>query len=253
MLSHKAQMIQVNSRVPSYMQTPAHQYCAHSINKTPLQNKQAQEKVELGRYDASTTYLSLAPLFHVAGLNSSIAVTLAGGTHVFLQPPGGPRGAWSRPSLCEYGWFTVACDTQTNANRPSTDNTTGLGPPPLALAAAAVHGVNTLVLVPAMLSALLDACDAAESAAAAQAAAVRASVRFVLVGGQPLTEPLWRRYVRLWEGEGVYIAWYLISVVDHLTTPHIRKQKQTGPPRRCPTRGSCRATRAPRPAPASPS
>lgn len=65
------------------------------INGTYRPHQQAQEKVELGQYDAATVYLSLAPLFHVAGLNSSIAVTLAGGTHVFLQPPGGPRGAYN--------------------------------------------------------------------------------------------------------------------------------------------------------------
>lgn len=35
-------------------------------------------------YSDSTVYLSLAPLFHIGGLSSTLAVTLAGGTHVFL-------------------------------------------------------------------------------------------------------------------------------------------------------------------------
>lgn len=89
------------------------------------------------------------------------------------------------------------CDAETNPKtiHPPTTHT-GLGPPSLALAATAAHGINTVVLVPAMLSALLDACDADTAVGGAAAAAVRATVRFVLVGGQPLTEPLWRRYVR---------------------------------------------------------
>lgn len=89
----------------------------------------------------------------------------------------------------------MACGNQTIPFTPFTNNT-GLGSPSLALAAAAAHGVNTFVLVPAMLSVLLDACDADAAVDGVAAAAVRATVRFVLVGGQPLTEPLWRRYVR---------------------------------------------------------
>lgn len=109
MLSHKAQMIQARiSRASTLTLYPKNAPPAVSpTNRTYRPHQQAQEKVELGQYDAATVYLSLAPLFHVAGLNSSIAVTLAGGTHVFLQAPGGPRGALSCTD-CGVGWWWVA-------------------------------------------------------------------------------------------------------------------------------------------------
>lgn len=104
MLSHKAQMIQarilrvctcilhLTKTSPPLARSLVHQRNLPTPTTMPHM-QQAQEKVERGKYDTATVYLSLAPLFHVAGLNSSIAVTLAGGKHVFLQPPGGPRGA----------------------------------------------------------------------------------------------------------------------------------------------------------------
>lgn len=167
------------------------------MNKTPhTHNAQAAEKVRLGGYDSSTVYLSLTPLFHVAGLNSSVAMTMAGGTHVFLQPPGWPRGelGGGRSGICGGLWNRSSC--------PSTNMYVSLGvaPPRLAAQALAAHRVNTLVVVPAMLTALFDALEdegGVDTTAAApspqQAAVVRESVRFVLVGGQALAEGLWRR------------------------------------------------------------
>lgn len=87
-------------------------------SNTRQMGKQAAEKVRLGGYDSATVYLSLAPLFHVAGLNSSVAVTMAGGTHVFVQPPGGPRGKqrtlglgwwWVSLADCGIAFFTHTC------------------------------------------------------------------------------------------------------------------------------------------------
>jgi acyl-CoA synthetase (AMP-forming)/AMP-acid ligase II len=141
---------------------------------------QALEKVNLGHYTRNTTYLSLAPLFHVAGLNSSIAVTLAGGTHVFLHKPEGARG---------------------------------LGGADLALQAIQQHQVDTLVVVPTMLAALVAECEAVEKRRRRNNEAVGLrtrdnsqsihpqsspslllpSIDFVLVGGQALTEQLWHK------------------------------------------------------------
>ncbi len=104
MLSHSAQLIQASKSRTQTAPTTAYVVPHHSENKPHAYiRKQALEKVGLGQYDASTVYLSLAPLFHIAGLNSSIAVTLAGGTHVFLQPPGGPRGKEGRKERREEG------------------------------------------------------------------------------------------------------------------------------------------------------
>ncbi len=110
------------------------------------QMTQAREKVKLGNYAPTTVYLSLAPLFHVAGLNSSIAVTLAGGTHVFVPPHGGSD---------------------------------------LALQAIKQQWVNTLVVVPTMLAALV--------AGASKEKQTLDSITFVLVGGQAMTPDLWER------------------------------------------------------------
>jgi acyl-activating enzyme 14 len=41
-------------------------------------------------YAASDTYLHLAPLFHIGGISSALAVLLAGGAHVFLPRWEGP-------------------------------------------------------------------------------------------------------------------------------------------------------------------
>jgi acyl-CoA synthetase (AMP-forming)/AMP-acid ligase II len=49
---------------------------------------QADEKLRVVGYGPSSVYLSLAPLFHIAGLNSTLAVTLGGGAHVFLERGG---------------------------------------------------------------------------------------------------------------------------------------------------------------------
>ncbi|CAM9690703.1 unnamed protein product, partial [Phaeothamnion confervicola] len=78
---------------------------------------QAVAKRDILNYGPKTRMLSIAPLFHVGGLSSSVAVTLAGGCHVFL-----PR-------------FNAAA----------------------ALAAVEAAGVNLLVVVPAMLHAVITA------------------------------------------------------------------------------------------------
>lgn len=79
---------------------------------------------------------------------------------------------------------------------PPKNKTIGLAPPSLALQTVVAHGVDTLVVVPAMLSALLDAMETEkEKKKEQQRGETGAGVRFVLVGGQPLTEGLWRRCV----------------------------------------------------------
>ena len=45
---------------------------------------QAMAKVLMVGYNASDTYLHAAPLFHIGGLSSAIAVLMVGGTHVFM-------------------------------------------------------------------------------------------------------------------------------------------------------------------------
>mmetsp|Transcript_4849 Transcript_4849/g.6396 ORF Transcript_4849/g.6396 Transcript_4849/m.6396 type:complete len:561 (-) Transcript_4849:132-1814(-) len=46
---------------------------------------QAQEKCGRCGYNTDTRYLNVAPMFHVGGLSSAIAVTMAGGTHIFMD------------------------------------------------------------------------------------------------------------------------------------------------------------------------
>ena len=45
---------------------------------------QALAKINIVGYNASDIYLHAAPLFHIGGLSSALAVLLAGGTHVFM-------------------------------------------------------------------------------------------------------------------------------------------------------------------------
>ena len=105
-------------------------------------------------YGVSTVYVSLAPLFHIAGLSSSVSVTLSGGAHVFV------------------------------------DRTSD---PVVALEAVDRHRVNTLVMVPAMLHALLTSPQLQPPKSPCRGLA---SVRAVLVGGQSLTTDLWTRASR---------------------------------------------------------
>ena len=46
---------------------------------------QALEKVVQVRYSASTRYLNAVPLFHVGGISSAVAVTMAGGMHILAS------------------------------------------------------------------------------------------------------------------------------------------------------------------------
>lgn len=66
---------------------------------------QACEKCRVVGYSDRTVYLSLAPLFHIGGLSSTLAVTMAGGTHVFL-PRMDMDLAASAMATCRYtGWW----------------------------------------------------------------------------------------------------------------------------------------------------
>jgi acyl-CoA synthetase (AMP-forming)/AMP-acid ligase II len=89
---------------------------------------QAQAKLAHVGFHAGTRYLALAPLFHLSGASSAIAVALAGGT--FFLP--GPR------ETTPVAWLTVIDRAR----------------------------INALVLVPSVLQMLVDAHDRAHSAAA---------------------------------------------------------------------------------------
>ncbi|DBA93732.1 TPA: hypothetical protein ACH3X3_013799 [Trebouxia sp. C0006] len=45
---------------------------------------QAMAKIRVVGYNASDVYLHAAPLFHIGGLSSAVAVLMAGGTHLFM-------------------------------------------------------------------------------------------------------------------------------------------------------------------------
>lgn len=113
-------------------------------------------------YTCTTTFLSVVPLFHVGGISSSLAVTMAGGCHVFV-----PR-------------FT----------------------PTSGSAAVRTGGVNTLVVVPTILDMMLKAdfdysSTRGEDLGASQPnmlspppLSVWEDVTTVVVGGQPLSRRL---------------------------------------------------------------
>lgn len=114
-------------------------------------------------YTCATTFLSVVPFFHVGGISSSLAVTMAAGCHVFV-----PR-------------FT----------------------PSSGFAAVQTGGVNTLVVVPTILDMMLKAdfdysSTRDEELAASQPSmlsypsplSVWKDVTTVVVGGQPLSRRL---------------------------------------------------------------
>lgn len=107
---------------------------------------QAQEKCATVGYNQLTVYLNAAPMFHVGGLNSALAVMMAGGTHIFLDKFDGSA----------------------------------------AVKAIKHYKINTLVVVPAMLHAILQAIPERETLD---------SVTAVLVGGQSMSKEL-KRQVR---------------------------------------------------------
>lgn len=111
-------------------------------------------------YDRQTQMLATTvPLFHVGGLSSALAVILAGGSLVF--PP---------PSAVETGFQpTQVLRSLHYGPRIST---------------------NTLVVVPAMLSALMEECRRIQTAAKRKSVATYSSVRLILIGGQSATTPL---------------------------------------------------------------
>lgn len=122
---------------------------------------QARAKLRHVRYSAATRYLHLAPLYHLGGASSAVAVALAAGTHVLLGPDEAAPPAW--------------------------------------LAAVERARVNTLVVVPAVLQLLVDAHDRWRAAAAAtpSSAPARAaqsapgrSVATILYGGGACTRGL---------------------------------------------------------------
>ena len=101
-------------------------------------------------YDSSTKYLNAVPLFHVGGLSSALAITMAGGTHIFL-PRFSPAAL---PGLVQH------------------------------------HGITTLVVVPTMLALLREAAGAGGPAALERASHALSSVRTVLVGAQAVSSDL---------------------------------------------------------------
>jgi len=100
------------------------------------------------QFDPTTRFLHVAPMFHTADAACVFMVTLAGGAHLIL---------------------------------PSFD--------PLDVCAiAAAHGVTDTLLVPTMIQALLDFCEAAGVAPPA--------LRQVIYGASPMPEPTLRRLIR---------------------------------------------------------
>ncbi|CAB9500827.1 7a-methyl-1,5-dioxo-octahydro-1H-inden-4-yl [Seminavis robusta] len=104
-------------------------------------------------YDKSTKMLATTvPLFHVGGLNSSLAVWMAGGTLIF------PASYHNRSGFQPHQvWGSLSIS-------PSAS--------------------NTLVVVPAMLSAMIETLNSQKTAA------VFPHVKLILIGGQSATERL---------------------------------------------------------------
>lgn len=98
---------------------------------------QARAKLEHVGFDASTRYLALAPLFHLGGASSALAVAMAGGT-IVVPGEGGDAAAWM--SIVE------------------------------------AEKINTLVVVPAVLQMMVDAC-------VGEGLGQGRSVRAILYGG----------------------------------------------------------------------
>jgi acyl-CoA synthetase (AMP-forming)/AMP-acid ligase II len=169
---------------------------------------QARAKLAHVGYDDRTRYLHLAPLFHLGGASSAIAVALAGGVHVIARDE-------------------VGKNTGSNA-----------------MAAIVRNNINTLVAVPAVLQMMVD--DAAARSkkhndrrrAGDQSNSVLASsVETILYGGGTLSSGLRRALesgrffgrVRLIGAYGMTEAASSMTFLDHSKLPsNSRKHNSVG-------------------------
>jgi acyl-CoA synthetase (AMP-forming)/AMP-acid ligase II len=148
---------------------------------------QAVAKLKHVGYSAQSRYLHLAPLFHLGGASSALAVTLAGGVHVLeAVAPRSERVRKQTPSMSD------TCS------------------------AIVRHRVNTLVVVPAILQMLLDEV---------QSSGHECDVATLLYGGGSLTTAQLVSAQRLLPGCRLIGAYGMtetastMTFVDHSTLP----------------------------------
>jgi len=112
---------------------------------------QAIEKINQVEYSEETRYLNAVPMFHVGGISSAIAVTMVGGTHVFL------------PKFDPTNFFKCILDEK----------------------------ITTLVVVPSMLSLLVKDIHGRKQKPSSSCQITEfPTVSTILVGGQAMTADL---------------------------------------------------------------
>eukprot|EP00887_Chlorella_sp_A99_P008051 scaffold12.g8051.t1 len=147
---------------------------------------QSMAKLLVCGYSRADVYLHAAPLFHIGGISSALAMLLAGAAHVFL---------------------------------PRFD-------PAAALALMAAHRVTSFIAVPAMVADLVAAAAAAPASGAAspgaqatggQAAAPLPSMRRVLLGGGGTAPELLHALALLFPAATVQSAYGMTEAASSIT------------------------------------
>lgn len=149
---------------------------------------QAQAKLAHVGYNRKTRYLHLAPLFHLGGASSAVAVALAGGSIVLPRRCDASADAWLR-----------CIDT---------------------------GSINTLVVVPAVLQLLLDAHDDVGKTPTSASSRASRGVETILYGGGSCTRALrasvtraFPKCKRMIGAYGMTEAASSMTFLDHSTLP----------------------------------
>lgn len=137
-------------------------------------------------YSTETIMLaSTVSLFHIGGISSCLAVLLGGGTLVFPDPSESRFDPNSTKIALEYPVFPI----------------------------------NTLVVVPAMLTTL---CNKLDEKATYQA------VRLILIGGQSVSPPMIRRLVQTFPNARLVQTYACTEAASSLTFWHVNAPNETG-------------------------
>ena len=160
-------------------------------------------------YDRLTKMLATTvPLFHVGGLSSTLAVFLAGGT-------------WILPET------TTTTTTTGGAGSRNSFN-------PTQVCKCLLHSTvapNTLVVVPAMLHALLQAIQET-----ATTTTVFPQVRLLLIGGQSVSSTMVRRVVQHFPNARIVQTYACTEAASSLTFHEVQRQGKVPP---TPIAGDC--------------